>query len=159
MKSKITLIGIGHPFRGDDALGPLIIEKLSAQLPNFVETKTSQGDMAELLNWFDQKDTVMIVDAIQTNQNPPGTCYQFNHSDVTQLSACRVSTHAFDLGQTLALADNLGILPVATIIFGIEAQHFGHGQTLSAPVADAVPKLSKLIMQAIKDMEQDKCMK
>ncbi|MCP4384460.1 MAG: hydrogenase maturation protease, partial [Hyphomicrobiales bacterium] len=43
------VIGIGNPDRGDDGVGPLIVEKLRTRLPDEVETIVHSGEATSLL--------------------------------------------------------------------------------------------------------------
>lgn len=144
------IVGIGHPMRGDDSIGPKIIDLLSEDVTNLFKTQKCLGDMVEILDIFSNHEQVVLVDAIFTQDNEPGTCYRLQQDEITNIiGQCRVSTHAFDLSQTLEMAKQLNMLPKSLIIYGIEAQDFTHGATLSPKVAKAIPKLLEQIKKEI----------
>lgn len=135
MKNNTIVVGIGHPFRGDDSLGPKAITQLQPLLPKGIDTKTIVGDIAELLDIFENYTQVFLVDIIFTQQALPGKRYRLEGVELKQFAnCCRTSTHAFDISQVLALADNLGILPSKLVIYGIEGQDFSQSEALSAEV-------------------------
>lgn len=150
---NVILVGIGHPARGDDALGVIVIEQLRKLLPGNIATAVCTGDIADLFEIFESYHMVIIVDAILTQVNPPGTLYQLmNDEIIPHASECRVSTHAFDLGQAIEMAKNLSLLPNTLIIFGIEAAQFDHGAPLSAAVSAQLPTLIDAIHEFLRSI-------
>ena len=155
MTNKMVIVGIGHPHRGDDAVGTLAIEYLRQMLPAHIPTQTCLGDMASLLDLFQQFETVYLIDAMVTNENTPGTLFRLNEVELATIaSQCRTSTHAFDLGQTIDMARSLEMLPKQLVLFGIEARQFEAGATLSPAVKQALPRLVEMIIKEL--IEQDK---
>ena len=149
MKPNTVIIGIGHPDRGDDALGLIVIDKLKPHLPPEIVTKKCLGDLAQLIEYFEAYPTIFLVDAMVTEAEA-GTLHAFGNQDITSISTqCRSSTHAFDLGQTLALAKNLGIEMKDIRLFGIEAEQFEHGQPLSSKVTAQIDNLISTILMAL----------
>lgn len=57
------LIGIGNPSRGDDALGPLLVERLAALAPPGVELLTDYQLQVEYLLDLRGRTEVVIADA------------------------------------------------------------------------------------------------
>jgi hydrogenase maturation protease len=150
MKNNTIIVGIGHPFRGDDSLGPKAIAQLQPLLPNKIDSKSILGDVSELLDIFENYTNVFIVDAIFTQVSPPGTLYRLEGSDLKQLSnCCRTSTHAFDISQALEIAANLESLPSKLVIYGIEGRDFSHSENLSSDVAAQLPMLLKDLLNEI----------
>lgn len=142
MKNSIIVVGIGHPFRGDDGLGPKAIMQLQSQLPPGIETKSILGDLAEILDIFEHYATVFIIDIIVTENAPPGTRYRLTKPDLKEFAhCCRTSTHAFDLSQALEMAQNLNIMPEKLIIYGIEGYDFSHTDALSLEVTAQIKPL------------------
>lgn len=142
MINKVIVVGIGHPFRGDDALGPEVVSLLQKRLPKSVQLKAILGDIAELLSIFEEFTHVYIVDAVYSQRVPPGTPFRVDGSKIKDVSKhCRTSTHAFDISQAIELATNLGLLPHKLVIYGIEGENFEHGNYLSSSVCAQVEKL------------------
>lgn len=143
------LVGIGHPMRGDDSLGPTVIEQLKDTLPSDISTRVIQGDIAELMDIFENYQAVYLVDAIVTGEKPPGTLYQLEGDSIDAVAACRTSTHAFDLGQSIEIARNLAILPKALVVFGIESDYFEQDDQCSSKVKAQIPPLIEMIVNTL----------
>ena len=154
LQSKIMLIGIGHPDRGDDALGSILLENIKAKVENTLATQHILGDMAQLIDCFEHYHIVIIIDAIVTRQKPIGTCYRFENEAILPIShGVTTSTHSFDLGQTLQLAKNLGVLPNKLILYGIEVGHFEHGKPMSEAVTASLSDLEQSILKEIRNLQ------
>jgi hydrogenase maturation protease len=136
-------IGVGHPYRGDDGVGPWLAEAL-ARLG--FDAIAHAGDGADLIAAFEAGGAIVIADATCSGR-PPGT--------VTTLDARAAplpsdlfhrSTHAFGLAAAVETARALGLLPDSLTILGIEGAEFGTGPGLTSAVAAAAGELlSRLV--------------
>ncbi|MBS0287850.1 MAG: hydrogenase maturation protease [Proteobacteria bacterium] len=133
MRHDLILVGIGHPDRGDDSVGPLAIEALKKRLPT-VKMRSILGDVSSLIDIFANHACVILIDAI-TSGAKSGTIFRLEENLLNELAqSCRSSTHTFDLSQILEIANNLNSLPDKLIIFGMEGANFSVGEGLSLPV-------------------------
>lgn len=146
MQSKSIIVGVGHPMRSDDGLGPKAIEQIKPLLSQTIDCISILGDLSDLLDVFENYQNVYIIDAIFTQNAPAGTLHRFEKEDIARnTKSIRTSTHSFDLCNVLELAQNLNTLPNKLIVFGIEATDFSPSNHLSIPVEQAMPKLIQLI--------------
>jgi hydrogenase maturation protease len=143
-----VVIGIGNRDRGDDALGPLTVERLNASPPGEAKLATARDDMLGLLELFDGAEKAILVDAMKTGAEP---------GRVLRLDASRsavpaplegfVSTHTINLADAIELARALGRLPPTLIVFGVEAGDFTAGARLSPAVEASLAELERLIRE------------
>ena len=133
----ILVIGVGNRFRGDDGIGPAVIDSLRADPPHATICETS-GEATELIETWSDAKLVLIVDCISSGA-PPGTIHHIeaNRQNLPP-QILQTSTHSFGLAEAVELGRALGRLPPRLIIYGIEGRDFGYGQTLSEPVASVV---------------------
>lgn len=127
-------IGVGHPFRRDDAVGPWLAERLAQA---GCRALAHTGDGADLVGCFGMAKDILIADATQSGA-PPG------HIRLIDARAAplpdrtfRNSTHELGLAFAIETARALGLLPRSLWVLGIEGQDFGFGETLSPAVARA----------------------
>lgn len=138
MKSA-CVIGIGNPYRGDDAVGWIVAQQIAAQRAKKVETLTLSGEGAGLIEAWADRATVVLVDAVQAGQQP-GTIYRFDAGkENVPARFFQYSSHAFSLAEAVALSQALGQLPDSLIIYGVEGEQFAQGQPLCEAVQAAVP--------------------
>lgn len=134
------LIGLGHPDRGDDAVGPLIVEACRDLAGVTVLPLVDPVDLP--MRWADAS-SVVVVDAVLTGGEPGAVVV----ADLLSMASDSPwwswlglgGTHAFGLGEAVALSRVLGRLPERLTLIGIEAASVMAGAGLSPAVAAAVP--------------------
>lgn len=128
----ILIIGVGNPSRGDDALGPLLIERLQAlQLPE-VELLSDFQLQVEFALDLQGRQQVIFVDASLTAAAPFILTQAFPAEDSSY------SSHALSPGAVLhAYQKLLGEPPPATIL-AIHGEAFELGEGLSANAASSL---------------------
>lgn len=138
MTAKALVIGLGHPDRGDDAVGLHVARALAASAPPGVSVEEAGGDIIGLIDRWADAASVILVDAAA----PRGSPGRIHRLDATGAALprerLRGSTHLFGLAQTVELARALGRLPPRLTVYAIEAAAFDHGAGLTPAVAAAV---------------------
>ncbi|MCB1748035.1 MAG: hydrogenase maturation protease [Gammaproteobacteria bacterium] len=144
--NTVTVIGIGNRDRGDDAAGPAVIDALAAAPPPGARLLTAPGDMLALLDLWGDAGHVILVDAMAA-QAAPGRVLRLDAGDAALTTALGnfASSHAFDLAEAIELGRALGRLPSRLVIYGIEGEHFDHGQPPGAAVQAAVAEVGQRI--------------
>lgn len=126
---------LGSRYRGDDALGPLVAERLRDA---GVAVLDCADEPTRLLDEWADLETVVIVDAVLTGA-PVGTTHRF---DVVEEPLPRelglASTHAVGVADALELGRTLGRAPRRVVVLGVEGAAFGMGEEMSPAVAEAV---------------------
>jgi hydrogenase maturation protease len=127
---KTVIIGLGNPVLTDDGVGIHVAKLLKASLPSglgvTVHVAGPNGNkLADAMAGFDK---VILVDALSTGQNPPGTVVHFSAEDLQQ-SAKATPVHDRDLQTVLGLAASTGTSgPKVIEAWGVEigdATNFG----------------------------------
>lgn len=152
----ILIIGIGQPFRGDDGVGPAVVEELrryfreNPPLPQLRPRlqETSDG-LANLLEGSSDFSKVILVDAVVTG-SPPGSLHRWDATARPLPASLRAySTHGFDLGGVVELYRALKVLPPSLVIYGIEASQFETGTGLCPAVKAALPAAQARLLQEL----------
>lgn len=120
VETPLRVIGIGSPF-GDDTLGWQALERLCNELnifPHATELHTLDRPGSSLIPLLEDGKAVVLIDAMQSDQ-PPGTVQRLSLNELlTQAQA--PSTHSLGVAETLAMAEQLQVLPETLLIYGIE---------------------------------------
>lgn len=140
---KITIIGIGQSFRGDDAAG---LEAVCRWREEFNETASRpevQVEVCELpgvglLDLFEGADSVLLVDAVQSGAKV-GIVHRIGPEELLAFSADSTSAHGWGVAETLGLARQLGLTLPPIHLIGIEAGQMDLGAGLSPEVEAALP--------------------
>jgi len=141
VRSRIV-IGVGNPFRCDDAAGLEVVRRLR----HVTAHESSLGGF-ELMDLWQDADEVVIVDATHSGA-PPGSVKRFNPLESPLPSGEFASSHAIGVVETIEMARQLGRLPRRMEIYGIEAESVATGTTISASVAAAIERVAEEIDHA-----------
>jgi hydrogenase maturation protease len=150
--SLLQVIGLGQEWRGDDAAGLLVVRRLCQLAGSRVTILENSGSMSDLLATWQGADWVILADAVRGGGRP-GEIHRFPvHEKPLPADLFPAhSTHAWGLGQAVALGRVLQQLPPYLVIYGIEGRNFGLGQELSPAVAEAIPEVARRIGREIED--------
>ncbi len=135
---RALVIGIGNAYRGDDAAGLAVADRIRVAAPPGIEVLRHEGEPVALIDTWDQARAVYLVDAVSSG-GQPGSIYRFD-ATAQPLGAqfSRRGTHAFGVAETIELSRALGRLPLQLIGYGIEGRSFGPGAGLSPEARRAV---------------------
>jgi hydrogenase maturation protease len=124
---------LGSRFRGDDAVGPLVADRLRAAGATVLDC---DDEPTRLLDSWAGLDLVVIVDAVSSGA-APGTVHRFDPGDgPLPRDLGLASTHAFSVPEALELGRALGRAPQRVLVLGVEGAAFGMGDPLT-PAVDA----------------------
>lgn len=141
------VIGIGNPYRGDDAVGVYLARALRQKAdPARTTVLEFSGDGASLISAWEAFDKAILVDATRSGATP-GTIQRIDATcQSVPTGFFRYSTHAFGVAEAIELARSLNRLPEQLVVFGIEGGCFDAGESLSAPVASALATLEQSVL-------------
>jgi hydrogenase maturation protease len=154
------VVGLGHPDRGDDGVGPAVAAAVAARSTGETGCLVrTQEDPTALLDLWEGHDHVVVVDAVVTGA-PAGTLHRLDlGADSPPLPAGTwaetgsAGTHAFGLAATVELGRALHRLPPTVVVVGVEAGCLDIGATLSPPVAAAVEEAVDLVWNEVATAE------
>jgi hydrogenase maturation protease len=105
------------------------------------------GDGLALIDRWDKRSAVVIVDAMVTGAEP-GTIRRFDAAaGPLPREAFAVSSHALGIAEAVETARALGRLPEAVIVYGIEGQAFTLGAGLTSLVEQACLRVVQDILE------------
>jgi hydrogenase maturation protease len=140
-RAWLALIGVGNPFRQDDAAGLEVASRLRGTHPPGIRILAEEGEPASLIERFSLMKEVLIIDAVSTG-GTPGDLHRFEAThEPLPAETFRSSTHALGIADAIELARELDRLPPRLAVYGIEADCFGAGEGLCPPVEATVSAL------------------
>ena len=144
------ILGLGNALRGDDGIGPAVIEWLDQQtLPAEVEAVDGGTAGLGVVSTLMGRERAIIVDAANV-ERAPGEWVRFT-PDVAQLkdNATTLSLHSAGLAEALALGAALNVLPPTIIIYGVQPQSLDWSPQLSVEVQAAVTAVGQAILREL----------
>lgn len=126
MTRRLVVFGIGNPSRGDDALGPLLLQRLEqARLPGVVTVEDFQLQIEHAID-LQGRDLALFIDAGE------GTPAPLSFAPVTPLFNPAHSTHSLAPGAVLAVyGQALEQAPPPAYVLCVRGQRFELGEGLS----------------------------
>lgn len=143
---RMLVIGVGNRDRGDDAIGPAVVDEIRRREAP-VTTIVSDGDLVDLLLEWRADDDVVVVDCVTTGGSI-GSVLLLDPRDLDR--ATRSSTHGVGVGFAVELAEVLGRLPERLRLFGVEGRSFDPGP-MSSELRSRVPEVTDEILRYVGD--------
>ena len=170
--SRTLIIGIGNRYRGDDALGCLLADKIKQalsneqlmnkrtnKLTNTIDIIEHDGEPAALIDCWQGYDTAILIDAVSSGTTA-GTIHHIDLQTQALPDQFRsYSTHAFGIAEAVELARVLDKLPPKILFYGIEGESFAADTKLSDTLKKAATLLLQQILHTInseKEIEKEK---
>ncbi|MEN6585205.1 MAG: hydrogenase maturation protease [Sulfuricella sp.] len=141
MTAPLLVFAYGNPSRGDDALGPLLLERLEALNPPDVELLTDFQLQVEHAADVLDRELVLFIDA-SVSCAPP---YAF-----TRLTAAKdtsYTSHAMSPAAVLQAYHELYGAPPPTYLLGVRGEAFDLGEPLSDAAASNLESALALLQK------------
>ncbi len=146
---KTLVLGLGNELLSDDAVGVLAARALKERLKDKADVVESALSGMALLDLFIGYERAIIIDAVKTGKNPPGTISELSPTDLSVVLA--PSPHYAGLPELIATAQRLHLdFPKEIKIFAIEVEDPNTiGGKLSPAVAHAFRKIVQRVEEQI----------
>jgi hydrogenase maturation protease len=140
-KPGALVIGIGNPDRGDDGVGPMVVELLRERTDLNLAFLDHHGEGAALIDAWDGAAAVFVVDAVRSGA-APGAIHRIDaRARAVPVQIFHTSSHAFNVAEAVELARVLNRLPPRLIVYGVEGRRFEVGAGMSPEVARATDEV------------------
>ena len=148
MTRQIVVIGVGNPWRADDAVGWAVADEVGRRVPDTVEVVHSDGEPARLLDAWRDAERAVVVDGVRTGAEP-GTTRVWSADALPPVERARSGSHRLGVADALALGEALGCLPRRLSIVGVEVDDVGPGDAMTPAVVAAVGRAAELVMSEL----------
>lgn len=148
---RVVVIGIGNPYRRDDAAGVEVAARLREAARGGVEVVEHDGEPGALLDLWQEAGVAFVVDAVRSGGEPGAVHWTEVGGGPIPAEPRRDSSHAFGLADAVELARALDRLPRRLVLVGIEGREFTAGTGLTPAVAAAVPRVVQMILDEISE--------
>ncbi len=133
-----VVFGLGHPDRGDDAVGLLVADRVARARPHGISAvRAVEGSPLRLLSLWSADDRVVVVDALRADAQP-GAIRRFDAHAQPLAGRPGGGSHDTSLCDAVELARALGRLPRTLVVYGVVGARFEVGEPMTPAVLDAV---------------------
>jgi hydrogenase maturation protease len=149
----VRVIAVGNAWRGDDAVGLAVAQRLRGRLPADVELLEREEEPTGLIDAWRGAEAIWLIDAL-SHAGEAGAVHRFDATEepLPIEAFRRHSTHAIDVAQAIELARALGELPPHVVVYGIEGVNFAAGAKLTNELEAAADEVANAIIE-----EVDRC--
>jgi hydrogenase maturation protease len=142
---QTLIIGYGNPLRGDDCLGWEAAELLAGMVRNdTVEVLAVHQLSPELAESISEAEQVIFIDA--SHEGQPGT---WKCEPIWPATESNALGHHFTPGGLLACAQAIFNASPAAFLISVAGGSFEYGETLTPPVATALPEVVRRVCDQI----------
>lgn len=146
-EKRVVLVGVGNPIRGDDAVGPRIIELLESKpLPHvlLLNTESVPEAFTGKVEQFNPTH-VLMLDAANFRGAPGETKLITGE----QIGGQAISTHSLPLNIFISYVERS--LGIKVILLGIQPLSIGLGEPISEPVEATANSVADTLYQILSD--------
>ncbi len=151
----VLVLGLGNDILSDDAVGLNVVREIRKHLSGSdgIEVQETCEMGLSLLDFIVGFEDLILVDAVQTQQAPPGFLHEFDDSQLKILPA--MSPHFLGVGEIVALGRQLGLqVPGRIKIFAIEVQDpFTVGVCMTPPLRRVLQSITLRVLAAARQLE------
>ena len=150
---KTLILGLGNDLLGDDAVGIIAARRLSEIVGGRIDIIECNLAGMALLDVLVGYDRVIILDAMHSGNNPPGTVIEMVIDDLRPIPG--MSPHYAGLPEVIAIGKNLGLDVTGEILMlAVEIPEcLTIGGTLSKPVAASLNELVNRAIHRLREWE------
>ena len=142
LSQKTVIVGIGNDMRGDDAFGPMVVERLRGRVrADLIDAGVSPENCLGKLSALKPR-VVLLVDAVDFDGAPGDMALL----DPAKLETTSFSTHASSLALLERFLSTEGVTRIA--LLAVQPKNWQFGDAVSDEVAAAVEKVIGLIVEA-----------
>jgi len=144
----VLVLGVGNVLLGDEGVGVHAVRQLAEEAwpPNVSLLDGGTGGF-HLLSLFSDHQRIVLVDATLDSE-PPGTVRLLRPRFASEYPRT-LSAHDIGLRDLVESAALLGLSPEVVLVVVSVAEIGEIGLELSPPVAGALPKVARLVREAV----------
>jgi hydrogenase maturation protease len=134
----VVVIGVGNRYRGDDGVGPAVLDALADLMPQGADLLELDGEASRLIDAWTGADVAYVIDAARPGGTPGRTTrIELGADDdlKAEVPAGAGGSHSLGVAPAAALARVLGRRPTRLVVIAVEGEAFEHGEELSPAVA------------------------
>lgn len=139
---RIVFVGVGNRFRGDDAVGPMIIDLLAGIVPHAIDAGSAPENVTGMVKKLKPK-VIVLIDALIFKDASPGSAFLVESDEIAQ----KGFSHTLSLDFVMDyLKEDTG---ADVFLIGVQPGWIGEQEGLSAGMAGKLATVAEAIHRAI----------
>lgn len=143
----VKIIALGNRLRGDDGIGPIVIEELEKKnMRSEIILLDVGSDAFAVLEHLVENDPVIIIDCARMGKQAGEFVSMSIDSDNLRIAEKSISLHGFSLAEVIQLAQNTGDITQGRII-GIEPETIEFNSGLSLVLQNKLNEITNFVIE------------
>ncbi len=141
---RVVFVGVGNRMRGDDGIGPALIDLLKNRVPHAVDAGSAPENATSAIRRMSPR-AVVFLDATGLGNAPPGYARVVEAGEVEKLGA---STHHISLDAVMEyIKEATGAV---VFLVGVQPERVGEGEGISPSLRRPLEELAEAMVSALK---------
>ncbi len=141
---QIVFVGVGNRMRGDDGIGPVLIDMLKGQVSHAIDGGFTPENYTSAIKRL-KPEAIVFIDAVEFDDNPPGYARTLEIEDVEKR---RISVHNLSLDVIMGyLKEETG---ADVFMIGVQPKVIADREELSEGLELSLQLLAGTIMDVLK---------
>jgi hydrogenase 3 maturation protease len=140
---RVVFVGVGNRFRGDDAVGPALIDLLEGRVPHAIDADSAPENYTGAIKRL-RPSVIIFFDALDLGEKPGG----MRIIEAEDIMGYGASAHNFSLDVAMEYLKNETGADV--FLVGVQPERIGEGEGISPSLARPLEGLADAIVSAVK---------
>jgi len=146
----LKVIGIGNLLRGDDGIGPVIIQYLEGMCDSLsIQLFDVGSDAFTILDHLLGSEPVLIIDCARMGKRPGSVKKIFATDKEFLTTNIGMSLHGYSLAEIWQIAKSMGVNNTPSVI-GVEPSSIEFNSGLSEVVKNSIPIVLRMVAEEAK---------
>jgi hydrogenase maturation protease len=143
----LKVIGIGNTLRGDDGIGPVVIEELKKRdLPESIQLIDVGSDAFSIIDHFENNQPVLVIDCAQMDKEP-GDILKFDVNDENlPILDKAISIHGFGFSEVYKMAQGI-YEDIQCSVIGVQPMSIEFNTGLSEEIKNKIPLIINMVLE------------
>jgi hydrogenase 3 maturation protease len=140
---RAVFVGVGNRLRGDDAIGPALIDLLRGKVPHVIDAGSAPENVTASVKRL-KPSAIVFLDAARFGDERPGYMRIVEAGDMEKLEA---SAHNFSLDIVMEyLKESTG---ADVFLVGVHPERIGEGEEISPALEKPLEELAMAVIEAL----------
>ncbi|MCD1294464.1 hydrogenase 3 maturation endopeptidase HyCI [Methanocella sp. CWC-04] len=138
-KEKVVFVGVGNRMRGDDAIGPALIDMISDNVPHAIDAENVPENFTGRIKRIDPQ-AIVFIDAVHFGNFPAGYT---KIVEISEAGGYGLTTHKFSLDMVMEyLKEETG---ADVFMIGVQPATISDTEGISPVIEDRLKAISRSI--------------
>lgn len=149
---KASIIGLGNILLKDEGVGVHVANAIRGRFSFSPEVEIIDGGTLglDLLHFFEGRDAVLILDAVDFKKEP-GYVGIIDNDDIPSALFAKLSVHHIGLSDVLFAAKLLDFTPAKLRLIGVQPQSLDVGLAMTECISGKMDQLIDLVIRTLKE--------